>query len=195
MTPSMFALLPLLANGPEIASGASSEPYRVVGVSDWDTLLIRSKPSAKGGVLGAIPHDGVDVEVLKFGPEKKWAYVDYHDVRGWVFAAFLAPAAEVGAPGAGATCTGTEPFWSFQIQGESTRWQSPEGDLAAPLSEVRAAENRTNAWLLQGDGEIRAGVLVEDPGCSDGASEKSWDYAAWILLSDGRLVQGCCRAR
>lgn len=191
---SSLLLLSLLAGGPQIAANPGV-PYRVTGVGDWDTLLIRSRPSAKAAIRGAIPHDGVEVSVLKFGTEKRWAYVNYHDMVGWVSTAYLSPAAEVGAPQKGVSCTGTEPFWSLTLAGVESRWASPEGDEAAPLSEPIAASNRTNGWMLSGDGAVRWALLEIDPGCSDGMSEKAWDYSAWILHSDGRLLQGCCSVK
>lgn len=187
-------LLTLLAAGPEIAA-PKPEPYRVVGVEPWDTLSIRSKPSARGALLGALPPDAVGVTLLKLGVEGKWAYIRYHGVTGWVSASFLSPAAAAETPAKGMVCGGTEPFWSFTLAGAETRFQSPEGDLAAPLTGPVAASNRTTGWLLSGDGEVRVAVITEDAGCSDGMSENSWDFAAWVVLSDGSLVQGCCRAR
>ncbi len=191
---STLLLLTLLAAGPQIAASPGA-PYRVSGVERWDTLIVRSKPSVKGTIRGALPPDAEDVSVLKLGPDGRWAYVRYHDLTGWVSASYLKPVAEVSAPTKGLVCAGTEPFWSFTLAGTETRWQSPEGDLAAPLTGPVAASNRTSGWLLTGDGEVRVAVITEDPSCSDGMSEKSWDFGAWVVVSDGRLVTGCCRAR
>ena len=66
--------------------------YRIVKVKNDDMLWIRSEPHTDSDQLGAIPYDGVDIqlngEVTKF-KKTHWMPIKYKGIKGWVNRAFL----------------------------------------------------------------------------------------------------------
>jgi len=64
--------------------------YRGVGVAYNDVLNVRSGPSTQYGIVGVIPHDGVDVITLG-NCNGNWCRIRHDDTVGWVNNKFLAP--------------------------------------------------------------------------------------------------------
>lgn len=85
-----------LFSGPVTAQPAA-ERYRVVGVSAEDVLNIRTGPSARYPVAGAMPHDARGIRGLG-SCVQGWCHIRYGSVMGWSSARFLA--ADSGAPDA-----------------------------------------------------------------------------------------------
>lgn len=74
------------AYGYDCAHGPDT--YRVRGVADWDQLNMRSGPSARRSIVGAIPATGSGVHCL--GPCKgKWCRVSWRGIVGWTNMKFL----------------------------------------------------------------------------------------------------------
>ncbi|MGI9412333.1 MAG: SH3 domain-containing protein [Hyphomicrobiales bacterium] len=75
---------------PTVASAcAFCGTYRVVGVEVWDVLNIRSGPSVRFQVVGAMPPDAVGVVIT--GPcEGNWCRISYFAKSGWVNTNYLA---------------------------------------------------------------------------------------------------------
>jgi uncharacterized protein YraI len=66
--------------------------YRIVKVRSDDMLWIRSEPQADSDQLGAIPYDGVDVQItgnVKKVKKTRWVPIKYKGIEGWVNRAFL----------------------------------------------------------------------------------------------------------
>ena len=74
------------AYGYDCAHGPDT--YRVRDVEQWDVLNIRSRPSARGRIVGSIPATGSGVHCL--GPCKgKWCRISWRGVIGWTNMRFL----------------------------------------------------------------------------------------------------------
>ena len=76
-----------------ISQATAAERYIVSGVESWDTLNIRSQPSARSAIIGEIPADGQNVN--SNGQERgngrsTWIRITYNGVSGWVSKRYLA---------------------------------------------------------------------------------------------------------
>ena len=72
---------------------AAAERYIVSGVESWDTLNIRSQPSARSAIIGEIPSNGQNVN--SNGEERQngrttWIRITHNGVTGWVSKRYLA---------------------------------------------------------------------------------------------------------
>ncbi|QDY71465.1 SH3 domain-containing protein [Qingshengfaniella alkalisoli] len=136
--------------------------FDITDVASDDELNIRAAPNSRADIIGSLPPDRTDVEVLRLSKDRKWARVGLPEQSGWVAVRYLAP--QPVQPDnmipVRLRCNGTEPFWSLHIprhdqaefermpdptQGFSIVWQSaPAGrtdrEMAAILStmQVRA---------------------------------------------------------
>jgi len=66
--------------------------YRIIKVKNDDMLWIRSEPSIDSHELGAIPYDGVDIQVtgeVEKIKKTRWVPIKYKGIEGWVNRAFL----------------------------------------------------------------------------------------------------------
>lgn len=76
-----------------ISQATAAERYIVSGVASWDTLNIRSQPSAKSAIIGEIPSNGQNIN--SNGQERQngrstWIRVTHNGVSGWVSKRYLA---------------------------------------------------------------------------------------------------------
>ncbi len=76
-----------------ISTATAAERYIVSGVASWDTLNIRSQPSARSAIIGEIPANGKNVN--SSGQERQngrttWIRVTHNGVTGWVSKRYLA---------------------------------------------------------------------------------------------------------
>lgn len=177
------------------AATATDTTLYVTGVEAWDVLYLRSKPSLRGRIVGAMPSDAYGITALGMSSDRKWYQVSYHGVTGWASEVYLdeGSGAVPTSPLPGTLCRGNEPFWAFTMAGQATVWEAPEGTRPSPLSDPLAASNRTDLWRLGGDGAIKDAVLRADRRCVDGMSDQRYEYEVYVLHSDGRLLQGCCQ--
>lgn len=84
--------------------------------------------------------------------------------------------------------TGTEPFWSVDLDGNTLRYSDPE------VSGIEVPVNKTGdgIWIGSYDGKPLQ-FRVEQRACSDGMSDEAYDYAADLKLGD-RMLLGCARS-
>lgn len=103
------------------------------------------------------------------------------DPKGETFAAI--------APEEAIILTGTEPFWSVEIEGDQANYNNPDHPEGYDFAVSRFAGN--NGLGFSG---ILAGAAVTvsiTPGqCSDGMSDRSYPYVATIALGEETL-RGC----
>lgn len=79
---------PAAAQGYGYDCAHGPDTYRVRNVEDWDQLNIRSGPSARRRVVGAIPFDGSGVHCL--GPcQGNWCRISWRGIVGWTNMRFL----------------------------------------------------------------------------------------------------------
>ena len=84
---------------------------------------------------------------------------------------------------------GTEPFWSFEIAGETAKFSSPEDIDGSEISVTRFAGN--NGLGYSGELNEQALQIAVTPGdCSDGMSDRSYPFTATITWGDATLY-GC----
>lgn len=85
----MLLALGILTNGSEPANAcACCGTYKVVGVSYDDVLNVRSGPSVRYRIVGAIPPDTACV--VRTGPRRgNWVKISYADAKGWVNGRYL----------------------------------------------------------------------------------------------------------
>ncbi len=82
-----------LSMGQRLRISAPSECYyRVFKVKEDDMLWIRSTPKLNSKKVGAIPYNGIDIQMT--GAEKtvgksRWVAIKYKDIEGWVNRAYL----------------------------------------------------------------------------------------------------------
>jgi hypothetical protein len=67
----------------------TSETYRVVNVSHWDMLNIRSDASADAKQIGTIPPSGQGIEIISGSAIGGWVRVRYRGLTGWVNSYYL----------------------------------------------------------------------------------------------------------
>lgn len=76
-----------------INQATAAERYTVSGVESWDTLNIRSEPSARSTIIGEIPSNGKNVNstgVERQNGRTTWVQVRWNGVSGWVSKRYLA---------------------------------------------------------------------------------------------------------
>jgi len=61
---------------------ACCDTYRVTGVEDWDVLNVRSRPSARSRIVGALDPGTCGIEILR--DRRGWLKIRFGDTRGWV---------------------------------------------------------------------------------------------------------------
>jgi uncharacterized membrane protein len=93
------------------------------------------------------------------------------------------------APGEIITLTGTEPFWSIQINGEQANYSNPEHPEGFAFAVARFAGN--NGLGLTGTLFEEPVTITLTPGqCSDGMSDRAFPYVATVALGEETL-RGC----
>ena len=78
--------------GPGAGSGTAGMILRVVNVASWDTLNMRTGPSASSPVVGAIPANASGIVWAGHRTQNgntQWIFVEYGGARGWVNATYL----------------------------------------------------------------------------------------------------------
>jgi uncharacterized membrane protein len=187
-------------------SGATVVRYEVSGVAPGDVLNIRAAPSSKAAIVGRIPPDGREIEIIGNAPSG-WAYIAYGRAKGFVARRFLAastspPPEEVAAnaPPVSLRCFGTEPFWSLAYGPRASQFETADGETASlafgPLS---ASSSRLDTWMaVQASRSARARPLAlflhRSDACTDGMSGTKHPFEISFRLGDGRVLSGCCKA-
>jgi uncharacterized membrane protein len=180
--------------------------YRVTGVATKDVLNIRQEPDAKSPIIGELAHDARPIEVLETVEEggSPWGRVHAADSSGWVAMKFLAPHAVALVAGTqapeGLSCAGTEPFWSASLAADGgIEFAEPDADKRnySPAGATTAVgrDSRFALFGRSGGGEAIL-VLARGELCSDGMSDRDFNWRADLLLrkGDGTVAayEGCC---
>ena len=209
-----LALVAVLMSAPAQAQPQLPEYYRVSGVAQNDTLTVRSGPSVESDKIGELPPDYGPIEISATNEDRTWGRMAYFGTDGWVSMRYLTgvdlprltETGEHGSPTGipvGLWCGGTEPFWSFTIDGQR---EVTFHDLNDPqptrimLDEVVVAVGLMShpVGMLGGDGtQSRVAATIRPGYCDDGMSDTT--YAMTVDLwygTDGRgpvFFSGCCR--
>lgn len=87
------------------------------------------------------------------------------------------------------TLIGTEPFWSFEINGESATYATPENPDGTAIAIERFAGN--NGLGYSGELDAQPLQITVTPGeCSDAMSDRVYPFTATISLGETTLF-GC----
>ena len=184
--------------------------YDVTGVGPGDKLNVRSTASSRGRIVGVIPPDGHEIEIIGVGP-RGWVKISRGKVRGYVARRFLTAAnsatlaAEtpvaspdpVGLPSP-LRCFGTEPFWSLTIAPRGSQFETADGETAVfAFTNLTKSSSRPDTWMAAGaTAGSKLALYVRKTGtCSDGMSDTTHPYEMSVHLSDGRVLSGCCKAQ
>lgn len=191
-----FVHFALLAASLEIGAPSFAATYQVTGVEWGDVLYIRASASPKAAIVGAIPYNGQDIDVIGTPSRALWTQVTYRDLKGFVAAKHLkAMAAFTGLPKS-LECHGTEPFWTIKIDPKGSTYQSmDETKEPLALDEIQSAANNDSAWFATG-GTPKAPVAVaitRGEACSEGMSDDVFPYSILAKIPNGGVVSGCCQ--
>jgi uncharacterized membrane protein len=89
--------------------------------------------------------------------------------------------------------TGTEPFWSAQVEGRCVTYSTPENQAGVRVW-TRYSEGGANSrhWLGQLNGSKFEMRVRPEPGCSDGMSDNRYPLAVELSVG-GETRKGCAR--
>lgn len=168
--------------------------FDVTGVVADDVLNIRAQPSAEAPIVGTLPPDATDIEVLQ--ADGGWGQVNAGEQSGWVSLRFLAEQPGVwerGALPSSFRCVGTEPFWNVAADGDDLIMSTPETERdARPVHatmDTGIPADPTRAVQAEGM------TLVATPdACSDGMSDRAFGLRALLILQgdNPQMLTGCC---
>ena len=74
-------IITVLSTGNAVAC-ACCDTYRVVGVENWDVLNVRSRPTIRSRIIGALQPGTCGLEILS--DRRGWLKVRLGDTVGWV---------------------------------------------------------------------------------------------------------------
>lgn len=170
------------------------ELHDVTGVASDDVLNVRAAASASSDKISELAHDATNIEVVDRSPDGKWGLVNTGEASGWVSLRFLAPhAAHPDAPiGRTLSCSGTEPFWSLEIeQGAQARFDGLGLEAVSMTADVlQQARGRIDRFSLTIG--LSGVAMVRVQRCSDGMSDRAYGLDVDYLHQDGVLYSGCC---
>ncbi|QUL37898.1 COG3650 family protein [Erythrobacter sp. JK5] len=87
------------------------------------------------------------------------------------------------------TLLGTEPFWDFEISGETATYTTPENLDGTTIAVSRFAGNNGLGFSGEIDGDALQ-IAVTPGDCSDGMSDRTYPFTATVSLGD-RTLFGC----
>ncbi|AUM74921.1 peptide-binding protein [Paracoccus jeotgali] len=206
MNDMMRALVLMLAltAGPALATPEYVLPtlFDVADVAADDVLNIRSQPNASAEIVGSLPPDATEVEITALDPSGRWGQVNTGERAGWVAMRFLQYRTDVWAEDrvpATLICSGTEPFWSFTIEGDRLAWRAPDAQRDWPGVQIRGTgwARDPHRGLFARDGQSVLAATITPKQCSDGMSDMAFGLEATVLVQDGaaplQMYSGCCR--
>ncbi|WP_209253485.1 SH3 domain-containing protein [Tropicibacter sp. R16_0] len=168
--------------------------HDVTGVASNDVLNVRQQAAASSDKVAELAHDATNVEVVDRSPDGKWGLVNSGEVSGWVSLRYLAPHAENPDVPIGQTlsCSGTEPFWSLEIeQGNQARFDGLGLQAVSMTADVlQQARGRIDRFSLTVG--LSGVAVVRAQQCSDGMSDRAYGLDVDYLHQDGALYSGCC---
>lgn len=208
----MRALLLLLLTALPAAATQDGWPalYDVTGVASDDVLNIRTEPGAAGDVVGALPPDATDIEIVMTNDSQTWGLVNHGETSGWVALAFMQrqPGQWDGQLPSIRQCYGTEPFWSLRLDPPEVRLDILDSEPRTGLiSSMYSSMSRRDRFAFGGsffptDAGARDILLsVRTEICNDGMSDRTYGIAVDMLItrpdlagdqSGTGLYSGCC---
>lgn len=197
-----FAALALIATGPADATQEYVLPtlFDVTGVDAHDVLNVRAAPRADAEIVGTLAPEARRVEVVAHDASGRWGQVNIDGRGGWASLHYLAYRTDVWEAGElppHFSCTGTEPFWSLNVDGGTLTYATPEGGAAYSIAAVEGTgvfRDPRRAIVARNEDQRLTAVVVP-AACSDGMSDRAYGLDATLVL-DGdaglRLLHGCC---
>ena len=175
--------------------------YDVSGVASDDVLNVRAEPDPRSEVIGTLPHDGRDIEILRPNDDFTWGRVNLGERSGWISLDYVERNTSYwdGQFPALRNCFGTEPFWSLAIDGDDVLFETPENSASGHITEQISSLNRRDRHAFTFRLSAKPGeddfATVSMEQCSDGMSDR--EFAIGIdILSHGtvgrELISGCC---
>jgi len=190
----LLFLLPGLAH-------AESFPalYDVTGVASNDVLNIRMEPSAGSEILGMLAPNARGIEVVRLSDDFKWGLVNQGDGAGWVSMRYMhrQPGQDWGVMPRNVFCSGTEPFWSFNvIDGNEARFDAPDVTRAYSVTAQLPGLVFPGDFAVVAEGVSgRATAIISLAMCNDGMSNREFGMNVGLLLESATpeaLYVGCC---
>lgn len=173
--------------------------YDVSGVAANDVLNIRMEPVNGTEIIGALAPDATDVEVVRASDDGKWGLVNTGDLAGWVAMRYLVrrPGQEWGVMPSSFVCSGTEPFWSFDVGNEdSASFTTLDGEDVYSVNARIAGVSFPGDFAIVAEGPVgRATAIVTLGFCNDGMSNREFGYSVGLLREGPAstvLNIGCC---
>ena len=200
----MVALALSLLGGQAHAADAL---FSVTGVAQNDVLNVRVQPHPSAEKMWTLPHDTTGVQAMgtpRIVGGAEWRQIRIGSQTGWVNARFLTLQRATSTPEpiffrAPLSCSGTEPFWGFQLTGKTGVLDSlSHGKTTLQFDTVRSPGGIPIIWSFRGrqastNASVIA-VLEETNACSDGMSDLTYQYSIRLDVADGPFFAGCCNA-
>lgn len=171
--------------------------YQVTGLTEGDHLNMRQGPGVTFDDIGDLQM-GQKVEVIRFGPDGRWAQIGAAETSAWVYRKFLTPAHMARLPNtelpATLTCTGTEPFWSWRVANGKIAFDALSEDKF-PTEEIAWEEKTPEDPFSFIIASASWRGILEKKLCSDGMSDGDYGLKAVIMgttQAHPRLLSGCC---
>ncbi|MDC0737682.1 SH3 domain-containing protein [Cognatishimia sp. SS12] len=198
----IFAVLPSLA----LAEGHMPDAFPVLGqvvnVAADDVLNIRLDPSAQSEVIGTLAPNSDNIELVDKSADQRWGRVNTGEGSGWISLRYFdvpaqAPWHRFERP---LRCTGTEPFWDFDIAAgaAATHFEAIDTDLRSYAVDWQSSiAARWVDSIAMGGGDLTEGftALIENQICNDGMSDRTDALRLRLYLHrDGATsgFDGCC---
>lgn len=173
--------------------------HDVSGVAADDVLNIRQAPDASAAIIGSLKPDAENIEVIRPDDHHSWGLVNTGDGSGWVSLSYLTrqPGQWDGAMPPVARCSGTEPFWSFDVTGARLSYDAmADSPRDLRITQSGTAQGRRDSFHLIAEGGSGAAIAtLSARACGDGMSDRAYGLAVDLLLqgNDGWQHQtGCC---
>ena len=195
-------ILLVLAPGGALRAGGDLLPayYDVSGVAADDVLNLRAAPDAGAAIVGRLPPNRRNVEIIGLSEDGKWGLLAAGEGSAWVALRYLSrvPGQDERALPARLSCFGAEPFWALRLGPDSGAFDEPEG-VETPMRRLwsgpaEGAPPLEFGLVLQGRGAGLQAVISRGL-CSDGMSGRPHGFSIRAILSGDlgpRMVSGCC---
>jgi len=197
---SIYFLTPPLiiaSTGSAVLAENTSAFYDIANVSAHDTLSLRTQAGGRSQLIATIPSNARFLNTTGKAEKRgksTWVEIKYRQHTGWVNKHYLTPSTnEQFTPLA---CLGTEPFWSLDVESKKIIVRDiDENETTYALSNVSISNNHTNRWMLQGttQGTNKLAItLWKTNSCSDGMSDRSYEYEIIYNTPTEGVFSGCC---
>lgn len=191
----LFLLMSTLANAQAVPAF-----YNVSGVAADDVLNVRAAPGVGNTIIAKLEANASAIEVVAFDDTGDWARINVGETSGWVAARFLArrpgqPEDRLPRP---LICSGTEPFWSLEIdRAETASFTRMDQDTIPVVTlDPVTSENRTDRYAIFGQGNDRVFTFMfQRDACSDGMSDRAYGISVDLFMTEDAGVTyltGCC---